>query len=407
MRENSPARADKPVILLVAEAVTLAHFGRIATLAKSLDASRFNVVVASDPRYGKLEPKLPLQSLHSIPTRQFEQSLAAGRPVYDAATLVRYVHHDLDLLDRIQPDLVVGDFRLSLAVSAPLRKIPYAAIVNAYWSPWADIRFPVPDLPFTRLLGVGLAQKIFDRVRPFAFKAHARPLNQTRRYFGLPAISGDLRQAYSWSDATLYPDLPDLVPMRALPPAHHFIGPVLWSSGGPLPAWWSQIPADRPLVFLSLGSSGRSDFLATALRALAGLPVTLVVATAGKTGPVASGAQVFFAAYLPIEAVCARARLVICNGGSLTAYWALKYGVPVLGVCTNLDQMLNMAAIERQGAGLGLRAQGVTGNQLRDAARRLLDPAGPAMPAANGFATRMKQMEGTGAFQAVIEKVLG
>ena len=49
---------------------------------------------------------------------QFLAALAAGRPVYHAETLRSYVRDDLSLLESVDPDIVVGDFRLSLAVSA-------------------------------------------------------------------------------------------------------------------------------------------------------------------------------------------------------------------------------------------------------------------------------------------------
>lgn len=47
-------------------------------------------------------------------------------------TLRKYVEADLRVLDEIAPDLVVGDLRISLSVSARLAGIPYIAIANAY-----------------------------------------------------------------------------------------------------------------------------------------------------------------------------------------------------------------------------------------------------------------------------------
>lgn len=374
----------KPVILLVAEAVTLAHFARIVALANALDPARYEIVVAADPRYAGLAalPGCTFQPLASIPSAQFAQALAAGRPLYDAATLTRYVEDDLALLDRVKPDLVVGDFRLSLAVSAPLRRIPYAAVVNAYWSPYADIAYPVPDLPMTRLLGVPFAQKLFDLARPVAFALHARPLNQVRRRYGLPALGHDLRSVYSWGDYTLYADVPELVPTRPLPANHRHIGAPLWSARTPLPAWWDDLPQDRPVVLLSLGSSGRADMLPTALSALAGLPLVVIAATAGKLVPGDVPANAYVTDYLPLDRAVQRARLVIGNGGSLTAYQALAAGVPMLGICFNMDQLLNMRAIERLGAGLSLRGARVRAESLQAATRTLLENPAYAQAAA-------------------------
>ena len=365
---------NKPVVLLVAEAVTLAHFARIVTLAKALDPERYEVVVASDPRYVDLEKPLgcAFHPIHSIPSADFEHALARGNPLYGVETLTRYVEDDLALLDRVQPDLVVGDFRLSLAVSAPLRRIPYAAVVNAYWSPWADVAYPVPDIPLTRILGVPLAQKVFNVVRPIAFALHARPLNRVRRKFGLPSLGWDLRKVYTWGDYTLYADIPEVVPTHDLPGHHRYLGPVLWSTQTPLPEWWDSLPGDKPVVFLTLGSSGQADLLPLALTALARLPVSVMVATAGKITLIDVPDNAYVADYLPVDIASRRAQLVISNGGSLTTYQALASGVPVMGLCSNMDQLLNMQALEKLGAGVMLRAASTSEEEICRTAQSLL-----------------------------------
>jgi UDP:flavonoid glycosyltransferase YjiC (YdhE family) len=369
---------NKPVVLLVAEAVTLAHFARIVTLSKALDPGRYEIVVASDPRYIGLEQPLDctFHPIRSIPSAEFAQALAHGKPLYNVDTLTRYVEDDLTLLDRVKPDLVVGDFRLSLAVSAPLRRIPYAAVVNAYWSPYAKIAYPAPDLPMTRILGVELGQKFFDAIRPLAFALHARPLNRVLRKFGLPPLGSDLRNVYTWGDYTLYADIPELVPINGLPPHHRYLGPVLWSSKTPLPEWWHSLPEDKPVVFLTLGSSGQADLLPMALSALSKLPVRLVVATAGKINLTNVPANAYIADYLPMDIATRRSKLVIGNGGSLTTYQALANEVPVIGLCSNMDQMLNMNAVERLGAGIKLRAMRATSAEMLAAATTVLnDPS--------------------------------
>ena len=399
---------NRPVILLVAEAVTLAHFARIVALAKVLDAARYDVVVASDPRYADLETALGcgFRPIRSISSADFSQALARGKPLYGAETLNQYVEDDLALLDLVKPDLVVGDFRLSLAVSAPLRKIPYAAMVNAYWSPYADISYPVPDLPMTRILGVALAQKMFDLVRPIAFASHARPLNQVRRRYGLAPLGHDLRKAYSWGDYTLYADMPGLIPMRPLPFNHRYLGPPLWSARVALPDWWEYLPQDKPVVLVTLGSSGQADSLPMVLSALSGLPITVIAATAGKIELTDVPGNAFVADYLPLDLAVARSSLVVCNGGSLTSYQALASGVPVLGICSNMDQLLNMNAIEQAGAGLGLRAARLKPAQLLKAVPMLLDTPAYAQ-AAMRAGERSRQADAGQGFRAFVDEVLG
>ena len=62
-------------------------------LARGLDPSRYEVVLATAPRYESLWRDLPIRvrPIESIPGAQFLDALAKGRPLYDAATLRRYV----------------------------------------------------------------------------------------------------------------------------------------------------------------------------------------------------------------------------------------------------------------------------------------------------------------------------
>src|SRR5262249_35172548 len=142
-------------------------------------------------------PPFPLRPVRSIPGPQFLAALARGRPLYDAATLRSYVREDLEVLREVRPDLVVGDFRLSLGVSARLAGAPSAATRNAYWSPYARVRSPLPELPFVRWVGLPAARLLFRLARPAAFAVHARPLNRVRREYGLPSLGRDLRRVYT------------------------------------------------------------------------------------------------------------------------------------------------------------------------------------------------------------------
>ncbi|SDA22734.1 UDP:flavonoid glycosyltransferase YjiC, YdhE family [Nitrosospira sp. Nsp18] len=397
----------KPVILLIAEAVTLAHFGRIATLAKALASSAYEIAVASDPRYIGLEPSLEraFHPIRSIPSAEFARALAQGKPLYSVETLTRYVEDDLTLLDKLKPDLVIGDFRLSLAVSAPLREIPYAAVVNAYWSPFASTHYPVPDLPMTRIVGVRLAQKLFDTVRPIAFAQHARPLNRVRRNYGLPPLGPDLRNAYTWGDYTLYADIPEMVPTCNLPANHQYLGPVLWSTHTRLPEWWDQLPDGKPVIFITLGSSGQASLLPMALEALSRLPATVIVATAGKIAIVDTPANAHITDYLPMDIATRRSRLVISNGGSLTTYQALAIGVPVIGLCSNMDQLLNMGAVERAGAGLTLRGAEISAADLFSAADAILGDS-RFYQAASGLSRLLQQYDAGQRLREIVTEIL-
>lgn len=370
---------ERKKILFVAEAVTLAHVGRPLALAQTLDRQRYDVHFACAPGYERFLQGSQLSNwpLTSIASARFLAALAAGKPVYDAPTLSQYVLDDMRLLQQLRPDVVIGDFRLSLSVSARLVQVPYVSVINAYWSPYVTQRYQVPAIALARILPIPLADTLFNLVRPLAFALHSRPLNQVRRAYRMPSLGRDLRRIYTDADYVLYADIPEMFPPSDLPASHSYLGPVLWSPPVALPAWWDGLSGLRDIVYVTLGSSGQGALLPRVLQALAPLPVTVIAATAGNAdvGVVPDNALV--ADYLPGELAAARARLVICNGGSPTSQQALAAGVPVLGIAGNLDQYLNMDGVLRAGAGALLRSDRLAEGSLRETALQLLSHPEP------------------------------
>lgn len=364
-------------VLFVAEAVTLAHVARAFSLARRMDPARYAVAIACDPRYDALfdgDP-IPRIALGSISGAAFADALNRGAPLYQFDTLAAYAADDHRVIAAFAPDVVVGDFRLSLGVSARAARVPYVNVTNAGWSPHARPRYVVPDIGLVRAVGPRLGQLLFDLGRRPSFAMHAAPMNRLRREAGMPPLR-DLRQVYADGDVTLYADLPELFPLTSAPASHRFIGPVLWSATPPAPAWTDGVPDDRPIVYVTLGSSGRQDLLDGIVQALADRPWTILAATMGRQPAGQRAPNVFLADVLDAGAWSRRARLVIGNGGSPSTYQALVHGVPVLGIPTNLDQYLNMTAVADAGAGLMLRSGRLDPAAVVAAADRLVgDPA--------------------------------
>ena len=403
-----PAQPGRTRILFISEAVTLAHVARPVALAQALDLQDFDVHLAHHPRYRELLGELAVteHEIHSISQQRFMQALAAGGPLYDLATLKTYVEEDLKLIAAVQPDIIVGDFRLSLSVSARLAAVPYIALSNAYWSPYCKQAWTVPDLPFTRMLGPTIAQRVFSLVRPMAFALHCLPMHRLRRSYGLASLGFDLRDVYTHGDFTLYADIPDLYHMQNVPSSHRFIGPVAWSPAFPLPSWWQDLPQRAPFVYVTLGSSGQSSLLPALIAALGQMEVTALVSTAGAPLPQHVPDNVYVAAYLPGEDAVKLSSLVICNGGSPSTHQALAHGVPVIGVATNLDQYQNMVAIEGVGAGRTVRAGSCDSAGLIKATTQVLSDA-TAREAAGLLARRFACHDAKKDFVSIINEIRG
>jgi UDP:flavonoid glycosyltransferase YjiC (YdhE family) len=392
-------------ILFMAEAVTLAQVVRLVTLARALDPARYEVHFAS-ARFDELifaGTPFVRHQIWSLSPALVDARVAAGRRLYGKRTLARYVAEDRALLREVRPDLVVGDLRLSLAISAPVERVPHAALINAYWSPHAEREgFPLPDHPIVKWLGVERAARSFHRALPFVFRHFARPVNALRRAAGLPEV-GSLPEVLTHGDYALFPDVPSLVPTRALPAGQRYLGYVPWAPAVPLPEWWGRLDPQRPTVYVTLGSSGHVSRLPVVVEGAAALGCQVLVATAGRAKLGAVPRNIFVADFLPGDVAARRADVVVSNGGSTTGYQALAAGRPVLGIPFNMDQYLASQAIERAGAGLLVRAGIANAGAVTAALGRLLgEPA--FAERARVVGDEMARADGPAAFASFVER---
>lgn len=364
---------EKIKVLFFAEGATLAHMARPLMLAKGLDPTNFDVTLCRPRNFSKFTSGLsfPVLDLECQDSDAFTRKLDRGSPLYDFSTLCHYVEADLALIDSEKPDVIVGDFRLSLSVSARLRSIPYIAICDAYWSPERVLTPPLPVMGFTRYAPIELSQFLFRRIAPFAFRLHAQPIEKLRAKFGLPSLNNDLRRCYTDADLRLFANFQVLFPDVRTHEGADFIGPIAWSPEfvGDL----SFLTGEGPLTYITMGSSGNPEVIEKLVPILENLGSRIVITTAGKPMRFATKlptTRIFD--YLPGSAVCQQASLVICNGGSPTTNQALSCGVPVIGIAQNMDQFLNMEAIVSYGAGRLIRADRAKAPLLRDAIDTLM-----------------------------------
>ncbi|HUK90118.1 MAG TPA: nucleotide disphospho-sugar-binding domain-containing protein [Blastocatellia bacterium] len=394
-------------ILFIGEAITLSHAARPMALAGALDHAGYDVHVACDQRYSRLfdQPRFPVTPITcSIPADRMLDVLSGRSPLFDADTLDSYVREDLELFQKTNPDIVVGDMRQSLAVSSRVASIPYINIINAQWSPYSNVDFELPDNPLAHFIPEPLAQMMLSVAAPFATAYHTVPINVICLKYGVHPIHWEMKQVYSFGDYALYPDVPEIVPSRNLPSNHRYLGPIMWSPRVDLPEWWDQLPNDRPIVYVNLGSSGNPQLLDALLGALAEMPLHVIAAT-GQCSANATAGNAYMATYLPGAQAAARSSLVICNGGNLSTQQALAGGAPVLGLVSNLDQLLFMKALSRTGAGELLRDAQVNASSIKETVSRMLQQK-QYKEAADRLAGILASTDACLTFREVVDSIL-
>ena len=360
-------------ILFVSENVTLAQVVRLVTLANSLDPQKYEVHFASAdfPEFIFGAHAWPRWPLWTVPAAKVFRSLESGGRLYSYGILKRNLAADIEVIRQVEPHLIVGDLRWSLAVSAPLCGVRQASLINAYWSRHAARdAFPLPDHPIVKLLGEKLAAQNFGKALPFVFKYFAAPLNKLRRQNGLAPL-GDLLDVLVAGNDVLFADTPLLAPVRSLQPHQRYLGPVLWSPQTPAPDAWTQ-STEVPKVYVTLGSSGRLALLPVIIKALAALPVKVLLASADRYPTQSMPANITAVDYVNGDEASRGADIVITNGGSSTGYQAIAQGRPVIGIPSNFDQYLASQAIAATGAGLTIPARQLTPARLAEAVADIL-----------------------------------
>jgi UDP:flavonoid glycosyltransferase YjiC (YdhE family) len=369
---------ERKRILFLAEGATMAHFVRPLALADSVDPAVYEVHFYAPARFAIHLKNKPYETgeLKSMPGEMFLHNIARGKPTFPSGVLRRYVLEDRELIRRIQPDLTIGDMRLSLPISARLENGRCAVIMNAYWSPFAKRRSVMPALPLTRVIPPRWLAPVYRATEPLAFALHVAHMNRVRKEFGVAPLPLDLRRMYTEGDFVLYPDIPEFVPTPGAPENHYYVGICEWTPEVSKPEWWDRMCTDpKPKVFVSLGSSGPVQALPALLRALARLPVSVVLSSSGRHLPGIARLE-YTADLLPFTATSTHASVVVSHGGSGGLYPALAAGAPVLGIPANADQQLSSAVLQENGAGLAVRLEEASEKRLEEALRKLLfDPS--------------------------------
>jgi UDP:flavonoid glycosyltransferase YjiC (YdhE family) len=366
----------KPRVLFIGETAALSHVARPALLSAHLADCGYSVCFARDPRYNHLfqTPENVLQvDLNSMPNSTVLQRVRDNEPIFSEEILEEYIQVDIKLMREFQPDIVVGDSRFSLIASSQLAGVPFVTIIDAHWSPWVDTQFEPVDSPVSRIIGAPLSDMIFHFMHPIAFAMHTIPINAVLRKYRLPEIRPAIQAYFSCGDYAVYPNDPGLYRLRKpLPPEHAFIGPPQWSPQVPKPSWWDNLPADKPVVYVSLGSTGEPKLLDALFRVLGELPISVIAATAARESPSQLPGNIFLAEFIPGLEAARRSRFVVCNGGAMSGQQAVSAGVPYLGLISNLDQMLYSRAVRQAGACELMRESEVSEASLRPIVQALL-----------------------------------
>src|SRR3990172_3717790 len=373
-------KLQKKRILVVGESVSLAHIARPLYLAESLDPNEYEIHFACDKQYQSFidDNSFQFWPINSIPSDDFLDAQTKGGYVPSVRNIESNIEEDLALISKVSPSIIINDLRFSMTISAETTKTPYATLANAHWSPYRNLGydpFPYSNSDPNNKLSRNNGPKGPSATENF---------NKIREKYTLTKL-GDYCDLATRGDYTLYTEPQGFIPTKDRPDTHIFIGPILWEPKTAYPSWWRNWNEELPIIYITLGSTGASEFLENIIESIQELPLSIIAATAGRSSITNIHPNVFIADYLPGIEISKIASLVICNGGSATAYQALSQGAPLLGFWSNIDQYLTIKNIERIGAGVGIQAKEIEFTRVKVLVSEILNN--------NSFQVKSKEIQ--------------
>jgi UDP:flavonoid glycosyltransferase YjiC (YdhE family) len=292
-----------------------AHVTRTLVLAKEL-ASEFEVRIAISRQFLSLAEELQIDTrLVDLPVVDYDK-FARGEPVFDTEEKIeRFAATYGGALDEFKPDGVVSSMPIAARIPIVARRIPHVTIFDACNHP----QFHLPDelTKEQQRERIKRAGQMLGRFNAVAKRMNA-PEEKSLRVFFTAALN-------------VLPDLPSLFPIRALPPSFVYMGPVTWKGAGKRLDPTVAIDADKPLVYVTMGSSGNREHMKTIAERLRGSPFQVVITTGGVIDAQELKSYerpgFYVRDFLPGDKVIASSKqtIVICHGGIGTVYQALEH----------------------------------------------------------------------------------
>ncbi|MGR0317886.1 glycosyltransferase [Agromyces sp. ZXT2-3] len=241
----------------------------------------------------------------------------------------------------------------------------------------------LPLLPATGPLG-RLRDRVLNAALSFGSRGVQRAYDAQRAASGLPPTDAPLEAAWHSPDLVCASGVPELeFPRSSWPVRIEFVG-ALAPTGSVRtdpPAWWADLPDDRPVVHVTQGTLNvdPDDLIRPAFAALGRQPVS-IVATTGRADapdvPFPVPPNAYVAGLVDYAALLPRVEAMITNGGWGGVLAALSHGIPLIVAGGDIDKPVIAARIGWAGAGIDLRTGSPRPRAILRAWRRLATDPG-------------------------------
>jgi MGT family glycosyltransferase len=364
---TSPARGHLyPIVATLLELRDRGHEVQVRTLASQIEALRAEGLQA-EPIDGAIE---------EAPLDDWEADTPEEGLVRALATFARRAAHEVpdmqEAIAQAEPDALLID----------VTTVGAAAVAEASGLPWAQ------SVPLFQHFAFGPDVPKGLTLVPFTIAPDPglEVLNTPRREVGLELLS-DPDQVWRAAVHLYYTAEPFQPEGIELPPTFRLVGPGVWEPRAAAPTWLEH--PTRPLVLVTASSEKQADhaLIETAIEALGGEEVDVVI-TAAAHDPASfpAPANIRLERWLPHGPVIRKAACVLCHGGMGVTQKSLSAGVPVCVVPFGRDQFEVAKRVTSARAGTMIPPDALTADTLRAALWQTVTLRAGAQRVAAGFA---------------------
>lgn len=354
--------------ILLIPGMGYAHVTRTLTLARFIKDFADVKIVLGEEFSGLAEKAGVDANVAACPSIAYQDVSKGNLSSFSASAIDAMVRFYDPLIEEFQPDMVLTSVSLGAMISVKRRNIENVALVDACLTPHTTTPTRVTADYLLRSLAnktFPSLEKIID-VLPHRFRNMTVPksmitakitesVNKVAETWDISPVDSvkDLLQG----DINLMPDIPTLFPLsKGSPKNYHYIGPLTWKEDGFDDT--VVIDPDRPLVYLTMGSSGNAKHLKSLAKQLSRTEYQVVI----TTGNVVNANELvqyeregfYVRTFLPGAQVVGSSRntMVICHGGLGTVYQAFESGAKgVIVIPAHPEHTLVADRLEELGLG--------------------------------------------------------
>ncbi len=324
----------------------------------------------------KMEPRLTEKQLHHVRKALSGETLNTVG-YFTAQEMEPRIENEIEYFKEMKPACVLTGWCQSVMISTRAAGIPFVNVLHstsiteyyeAELQTWPDRS----NFFFLRWFfsEAQLNRKISNLI--LKLKLPAQPFNILAKKYGLKEFNNFIEVLEG--DYTLLADIPEWVGFPKIRPNVHYIGPLPFRLNAEIPRNITELPTDKPIVYLAMGSSGKPRLIAKIIEGFRDKPYRVIAPVSShiKEMNLDIPPNVIVTGFLPAHKVNPLADISVIHGGQNTVMNACLSETPIVGIGMHPEQQANLDACVRKGFAIRLSKTRVTPSAIFDAIDRLL-----------------------------------